>query len=466
MNCLISDKTVRLGCIAVLLLVNGGIPNVYAENNRNSATKYQNVRVRMEVRGSVVSTPDRDSKEQSANQMPMKINAAFHYEELVQSSKSGIRSVRYYENAAAQIELNRKKEISKLDANNRYVLLNRSTKKDVVDRVAFASIAGRLNQRQWQLIDVPANTTLIDQLIKVDQLEAEKKWKPDSNVLADLLLVHEISESDVEVKVDSIKNGIANLTIHGRVNATDDDVNASIQLTGKIQYNTRTQRVARIDWSIRHKKDEGQVAPGFDAMIKIQVDISPLSAPKKLTTKNIVRVRGSRSINSDLHLESPSRRVEFIHDRRWRSVINSQDVTILRLLDKGQIVGQCNVLTMPHLPSQDAFSLKDFEASVGKAITEKGKIFSATERKTKNGNLVYTIESAGVQDGVELSWTYHHVAQPDGQRAMLVVTTETDLAETIRDSEIKMVDSIRIRSIEQANELRKRSAQKLNRNIK
>ena len=66
----------------------------------------------------------------------------------------------------------------------------------------------------------------------------------------------------------------------------------------------------------------------------------------------------------------------------------------------------------------------------------------------------------GTQDGVNLTWVYHHVTQPDGQRAMLIVTTESDLAETIRDSELKMVESILIRSMEQANQLRKRSAQK------
>ncbi len=465
MKLLNSDKVRVAGFVCLSLFFLSGTA-LNAENKRQTARKYQNVTVRLEARGTVVSTPEHDSDKPTANRVPMKIAAVFKYEELIQYSKSGIRSVRFYENASADIELNKKKETSKLADDNRYILINRAAKEDVVDRVAFASIAGRLNQRQWQLIDVPASSTLVGQLIKEDKLKVGNKWKPDLETLADLVLVHEIDQSDVEIQVDSINNAVAKLTINGAVQAADDDVQASIRINGKIFYNTRTQRVTRVQWSLRHKKDEGQIAPGFDVLIKVQVDIQPTQAPRKLTTDNIVRVRGNRKINSDLILENPSKRTQLVHDRRWRSVINSPEATILRLLDKGQIIGQCNVLVMPHLSSQDALSLKGFEASVSKAITEKGKVVSATQRKTKNGNLIYSVEAAGVQDNVELTWIYHNVTQPNGQRAMLIITTETDLAETIRDSELKMVDSIEIRSIEQANEIRKRAAQQKPRKLR
>ena len=411
----------------------------------------------MEIRGNVVSTPAETADEQensNANVVPMKIKADFNYEELVQESASGIRSVRYYDECAANIDINGKASKSILPDANRYVLFNRIIKKNVVDRVAIASLQSRLTQKQWQLIDIPGNSMIVDQLIAGKELEEGKAWEPNAEVLADILLLDSIEESNIEIKVTNVRGKLATISLFGNVNGVADDASCGVRVTGKLVANRTTKRVESVELTIRHKKDEGQVGPGFDVLIKIEADITPRNAPDRLTKSNITKIRGHRSISSDLILESPLKTIQFVHDRRWRSVINSPELMVLRLLDDGQVLGQCNVIPMPRLGEADDYTIEDFKKNVQQAVGESGQLTDSRARKTTSGNRIFEVEVTGEQSGVPLTWIYYHVSQSNGLRAMCIITTESELIDSVRGTELKLIDSLLIRSADEARQAR------------
>jgi hypothetical protein len=429
-----------------------------AENSGKSANKIQQVKIRLEARGDIYST---EADTEDANPMPIIVNANFRYEELIQQTKaakakSKLRSVRFYEIAKADISIGTRKETSILESDNRYVLFNRSLNKEAVDRITMASLGGRLSQRQWQLIDVPANTMLIDALIKEsDSLKLRQTWEPDAEVLADILLLDSVEKHSVELKVEDITDAIATISIDGAVLGNDEDVKSNMGIKGSITYDTRAKACTKIQLSMRQKRNEGQVGPGFDGLVKIVTEIQPQNTPNKLTKANIANARGNRAITSDLVLNTPNQALQLIHDRRWRPIMNTDELAVLRMLADKQVMCQFNIMPMPRLPAQDAYTLEDFKASVSKAIGKAGEVTDANSRKLANGNIIYFVEASGLSSEVELTWLYYNVTQPNGNRAMCILTSESDLVDSIRDAEKRIVESIQIRSPEQANAIRK-----------
>lgn len=454
-------KVFSVFSIAILLLA---ATNSNANSNNNSATQNRQIQVRLEVRGTVVSTiveDKADSKEeepQPSKRVPLEVKADFQFEELVQNSGDVLRAIRFYEKAHADIRLNNLQEKSNLDASNQYILVNRNAKKTGLERIAVASLAGTLSQREWQLIETPASSFLIDQIIAGRKLQKGESWKIEGALLADLLLLDSIDESNVVCNVVNRSGNRVEVSMHGHSKGGDDDVNADVRVSGKFIFDAKTRTFLKSELTLRHKRDEGQIGPGYDALIKVESTAKAVSNSSHLSKSNISKIRSSRSITSDLQLENPTKTIALVHSRHWRSVINSNELTVLRLLDDGQVLGQCNVIPMPSLPDARVYTADVFAEDVKKSLGTSAKIVDRRSDKAINGNSIYEIEVTSVEDGVQLTRVYYHVIHPQGFRAMCIVTTEAELADAIREYENKLVHSMVLRSPEQATELRKRAA--------
>ena len=432
-------------------------------------TTYRKVSVRLEVRGSVVSTmPTDDNDPQSAEfedkdggsapvtrQAKLHVDARFRFEELQQDLGTKTRAIRKYDLAQAEIELDEQTEESALAADNSFVLLNQDSEQVEGERNTWASLGGQLSQREWQLLETPASTLLMSRLIAEEELTVGRKWKVDESVLADFLVMDAVSESNVTAEVTNLAQGWVEIALTGAANGFADDVQTSARLSAKLAFEQDSRTFRKAEVTLRHRKDEGQIGPGFDVLIKMAIDATPLEKPEQLTRETVTSIGNGRSVTSDLRLENPSRSLSLLHSRQWRSVINSTELTVVRLLEEGQVMGQCNIIPLLPVPAEAEYPLEEFEERVQQIVGDSAKVIQKDSRRTPRGLDVYEIEVAIFESSVQLARNYFHVMDSQGNRSMLIFTTEAELLEAVRPRYRELVDAVELRSAEKAASLRK-----------
>ena len=422
-----------------------------------TSTNYREVSVKLEVRGNVVATnPETEEEATQQNQsVAMSVQADFEFEELVQQSASKVRAIRKYKQAAATIELGDEQESSELQADNQFVLVNRSPEKPADTRLSMASLAGQLTQREWQLLETPISTLLVNQIIDNQELELGSSWQLEDDLVADLLTLDYVSESNVQCKVSNEAGGWVEVSVTGSANGADDDVNASARLMAKLAFQKSSREFRKAEITLRQRKDEGQIGPGFNVLIKMAIDAKPLDAPKQLTRETIAKVRQAGPLNSDLQLENPARSLALIHPRRWRSVINSAELSVLRLLQDGQVMGQCNIVPLTPVAEAKDYTMEEFQASVEQIMGDSAKMIDSETRQTEDGLIIYDVELALFESSIQLARIYTHVMDSQGNRAMVIFTTEAELVDSIRSEPAILIESLVLRNSETAASLRK-----------
>ena len=68
---------------------------------------------------------------------------------------------------------------------------------------------GALNREELDLIEVPGNTLVIDQLLPAGPVAPGDSWKLKDQALADLLALEAVSWTDAEAMLASVSDGMA-----------------------------------------------------------------------------------------------------------------------------------------------------------------------------------------------------------------------------------------------------------------
>ena len=120
------------------------------------------------------------------------------------------------------------------------------------------------------------------------------------------------------------------------------------------------------------------------------------------------------------------------HDRRWHLFHETPDVSILRRLEDGQLVAQCNISPVASAAPgrstpRDEF-VRDVRRTLGDRLNQVQKIETIPAANSTGGTLRVT--ASGVDHGLAMTWFYYLCTAPTGQQVSLVFAVEQRLLKT------------------------------------
>jgi hypothetical protein len=130
-------------------------------------------------------------------------------------------------------------------------------------------------------------------------------------------------------------------------------------------------------------------------------------------------------------------------DRDWTAFQSTSRLVVLRLLDHGGIVAQCNVAPGPKVAAGERTPERQFQEDVVKALGDKlDKIVSADEVLGPSKNRIYRVTAVGTSEGTAMVWRYYLVSAPDGQQAAFAFTAEDSQLARLADRDVALVNSL------------------------
>ncbi len=382
----------------------------------SSVSEIFRVTSQLEGRGAVLT-----DEEESLN---LQLDARFQYDERVIARKQAFKSVRQYKTARAEIRLGKGSLLNTL-AEDRSLVLVQSTRED--ERIRFASIRGPLTQKQLELIATPANTLLLPELLARKNVRQGETWKPDEEILTKQLNIDLISTSTVELKLEKVVGNVARVFISGEVDGVIDDAGTNLDITGILDFDIHQGIVRNADLTIRQERDIGRIAPGLEGAFRILVRVEPASQNEALSDAGLAKIRenGTR-ITPNLVFTPLDNDIRFLHTPDWRVIGAQTDRAILRLVDNGQMIGQCDVMPLPPRDDARPQTLEQFQEVVKSKLAEYKPNVTASHQSAADakGPAWMQVTANGSANGVALIWNYFTITHSDGRRLQLVFTTE------------------------------------------
>lgn len=382
------------------------------------------------------------SEGEEAEDLEMQVESAFVYDEvLLAVDAAAAQSLRYYARAEAKLQINNKLVEPKLRDEVRLIAT------DASESVATSfSPAGPLNRDELDLVTVPCNTVLLDRLLPAEPVTVRQTWTHDNNLIAALLGLDTVGASNATSVLTEITEEAAKCQLSGTVNGALAGVATEMQLKAKYTYDRKQGRITWFALAMQEVRGPGYVNSGIDAVAKLQIKITPIKTSDHLTAERLAGVDATATPENTRLLLAPEHDAyRLVCERRWHSVSEAPGHVALRLIDRGELVAQCNVRAPAKVAPEAIPSLSQFQDEIRKALGDRFTQFvNAAETAEPNALKVYRVVAQGAVSELPIEWRYYLLVAPDGGQVSLAITVEQALAERLGDADQQLLAGVQI----------------------
>jgi len=457
----LANNFTKTACIAVLIPLVLVLPcQANASESASDVRTYElkqtarvgqmrSIRAVLEVRGELKLNAD-GSK---VTRVPLLADGKLAYEEkmiVVQSSPRLRRSVRCYTQADARIKVGEGLLTPKLPQDCRIICAQVKADKSLI-----YSPLEPLTREQLELIDVQGNSLLLPSLLPKKPVRVGDHWEIDRDKLAPMLGLDVIMESNVTCSLHDVKDRVATIEISGDVEGAVGGVSSEIRLQAKCNYDLTQKLITWFAAAIREDRAIGHAEPGFDVTARLRVAIAPLAKSAGLTDSRLAGLPLEENPGAELlRFRAEESGFQLIHDRRWHSMLDRRDLCVFRLVDRGDLIAQCNISELPETEAGRQLSLEAFQADVQRTLGDSfGQIVEASRSTTEDGKRVLRVLVAGIASEIPIHWIYYHLSDNKGRCAALAFTLEAKLVERFAEADRTLIETFEFTDRSKAEEV-------------
>jgi hypothetical protein len=380
-----------------------------------------------------------DGKE--VQHLPLKVQAELEYSERVLSHSTQwaeYRLARSYGKADAHIRLRDSDLKNQLRADRQLIVAEAAEP----GSATLFSPQGPLTREELELVQVPAAGLPVEALLPLRVLKVGGQWALGDATVTRLLGLEAVSQQDVACTLNSMEDNLAIVSLAGKVTGAVGGVSSDIELKGKLNYDLKQRAVTWLTLAYKEERAVGHAQPGFEVVTTLKLVAAPCRPIAELDSKAIAK-SPLKTLSQSLSLELQAADAGFhlIHDRRWSVMFDRPDTTVLRFVDRGDLVAQCNVSPRPALGPQEQLTLEGFQADVKRVLGKNfEQIVEASEETTDSNLRILRIVVAGKAGDLNIQWMYYHLSNDQGRRASFVFTIESTLLERFKAIDRDLID--------------------------
>ena len=363
-------------------------------------------------------------------------------------STAPLRGVRYYNQASAVIKVDEDGVKPALRSQRRLTGVEID-----LPKVTLFSPRGTLTRDELDLVDILANSLLLDRLLPDGPVAEGDTWKHSEKLMVALLGLDAASEVDVHSVLSNVTDTAALIELTGRVEGALDGVSTQLELKAKYRFNRQSHRIDWFGLLVKEQRNVGPVKRGVDLVARLLLTITPDQNSKQLTDAALKDASLDPTAElRRLTYKSVDGSWQLSHDRGWYVTDEHSDLAVLRLIERGEFVAQCKVSPLPKLAPGKTIPLSEFQSDVQKALGENFEEFvRAGQRGNDADYQVYRVVVRGkARENVQgkpvelpIQWSYYLLTDKHGHRVALAFSVESNLVERFDTADVELVDAIR-----------------------
>lgn len=355
---------------------------------------------------------------------PWKVRAHLAYEEQILTPGDGrarpIYGIRAYQEAGADLSVGEKALQPKLRPDRRQLAFSY-----IDGEFTLFSPDGPLTRDELDLLDVVANSVILDQLLPQQSARPGQEWEVPDEVIASILGLESVLSNTTRCRITEITSTVVRVELAGNVRGRVMGATSRMEILARFQYPTNRPKISWLAMAIRDQRTAGFVDGPFQGLIRLQLTRQARPQPQHLNPEKAgTLVFPPAAEQTKLIYRNESAGYQLLYDRKWYLVAESPDLVVFRLVDRRGLLGQCNLARLNPV-EQVKLTLPGFQENVRQNLgTHFGRFLEADELKSATGHRMFRVHAVGQADEVALHWIYYLLASPGGPSHAAVFTVE------------------------------------------
>ncbi len=397
------------------------------------------VSAEVDVRGKLKTTADKEK----ILDLDLAVDAVFDYRErrLPGAGRDALtlRSLREYIQAQANINVDKNRSFSALPKANVLIVAHGNR-----EGITFYQTAAPMTRSELELLQMPGDGLAVLGLLPQTKVEVGQKWTAESWAVQMLTGTEALLKSSVSCELESVKNLLARVKFDGSVEGAIQGATTEINLTGHYVFDLKKNYLRSVELRQTEKRGVGAVSPGMDVVASMKLSRSPDITEGQLKADALEQIPLEPTPEQlELDLKLPWN-AAISHSRDWHIFQRTPHQTVLRLIQEGNLIAQCNLSPLSEPKTGNRMSETEFRELVKKSLGESLKTIAGYETLSSADDLtIDRLIAQGESQKINMTWHYYQAMTKAG-RMLFFVAVETDLKEKLGDRDLSLVKSLKM----------------------
>ena len=314
------------------------------------------------------------------------------------------------------------------------------------DRIVAYSVNGTLSREETELTE-HLDTLSISGLLPGKQVAVGATWPVANSVVAALGDFDGLAVNKLEGKLEAVEGNTAKISIQGTADGINLGAQVKVLVNARLDYDTKAQRVVSVEWREEHARQQGPITPAMAAGVTLRLKRMPIDVPEQLNDNALVKVPGGKTPPPELTtIRHTDPRYILNHGRDWH--VTSPDGSpqlVLRLLDRGQFIGQAVLTSLKKVDPKKVMTIGDFadEMRGTPGWTETKEIERKELPAGPNGHAaVYRVAATGDLDGIRTTQYFYLLVGAKGDQLIVTFSIDPQQVERLGARDLELIREI------------------------
>ncbi len=435
-----------LRCVLIVLCVSWVLAHpamaeeeTYTLEESAGNTQVFDVAAELDVQGKLKTTAGKEK----ILALDLVVDASFKYQERrlpgAGRDAASLRSLRSYNQAKAEITVNRNRNFASLAKTNPLIVAHGHR-----EGLLFYQTDELMTRNELGLLQMPGDGLAMLGLLPQTKVKIGQKWTPENWAVQMLTGTEALLKSTVSCELESVRNELAKVRVSGELEGAVQGATTKIELSGHYVIDTKRNFLRSVELKQTEKRGVGAVSPGMDVTANLVLSRTPADGNGQLTEKAIDNIPlEPKEDQLRLVLKLPWN-ATVSHNRDWHVFTKQQNLTVLRLIKGGSLIAQCNLSPLSKSKTGNRMSETEFRDLAKKGLGESLKsIESANTLSDKADEYIHRIIAKGESQKIDMTWHYYLTEKKDRQM-LFFVAFETGLKEKLGEDDLKLVQSLKL----------------------
>jgi hypothetical protein len=312
--------------------------------------------------------------------------------------------------------------------------------------VVVFSPGGPLTRSELEVVEAVGDPLVLAGLLPVQPVNVGDHWRVGGDAARGLSGYDALAANALEASVESLDAAEAVLRIKGEVRGAALGGAGMIACDGTVRFNRVAGQITRLVVTRHETRKAGPVEEGLDISSTLSVERRAVATPAELGDAMVAALPTDRDPQRELLvLIAPDGRYVLQHDRDWHIYWDDSRLTVLKRLDHGEVVAQCNLNAGPKVLAGKHQDPDQFRDDVKRALGERFVRFVGVGEVDGDpaGGFRYKVAVQGRQGEVGILWDYYLIASPDGDQLLATFTHALAQGAGFGDQDLRLVASFR-----------------------
>jgi hypothetical protein len=312
--------------------------------------------------------------------------------------------------------------------------------------VVVISPLGPLTRSELELVEVEGDPLALADLLPYGPVGVGKSWRVGEAAAEGISGYDVITANVLDATVESCDEARVKVRLHGRIEGSLQGAPGLMTCDGVLTFDRRMGWIDHLELHRNESRRPGPIEAGMDVKSTLTMTRDAAQPPATLSDAGLARYSLDVTPRSERLIQnSPDEKSSFLHDRKWHVYWGNHKLMVLKRLEAGRVVAQCNLVVGPQAGRGRHQDPNQFRDEVRRVLSERFVQFLGMGEINGDpaGGFRYKLGIQGRQGELGVVWYYYLVASPAGDQLVVTYTLAAQDAPAFGDEDEQMISTLR-----------------------